>query len=75
MLGQLRGIRLLRGFRGAPAVDEAALAEAIVALSAYALRRSDVLETLEVNPLLVLPAGQGVVALDALAALRGEPGR
>ena len=75
MLGQLRGIRLLRGFRGAPAADEAALAEAIVALSAYALRRSDVLETLEINPLLVLPAGQGVVALDALATLRGEPGR
>jgi acetate---CoA ligase (ADP-forming) len=75
MLGQLRGIRLLRGFRGAPAADEAALAEAIVTLSAYALRRSDVLETLEINPLLVLPAGQGVVALDALATLRGEPGR
>lgn len=75
MLGRLRGIRLLRGFRGAPAADEAALAEAIVALSAYALRRSEVLQSLEINPLLVLPAGQGVMALDALAVLRGEPGR
>ncbi len=71
MLGRLRGIRLLRGFRGTPRADEAALAEAIVALSSYALRRSDVLETLEINPLLVLPAGQGVVALDALATIRG----
>lgn len=75
MLGRLRGIRLLRGFRGAPVADETALAEAIVALSGYALRRSSELETLEVNPLLVLPVGQGVVALDALATMRGEATR
>lgn len=61
-------LRHLRGFRGRPMGDLAALAEAVAAFSLLAAL-PDVAEA-EVNPLLVRPAGQGVLALDALI-LRG----
>jgi acyl-CoA synthetase (NDP forming) len=61
---------LLRGVRGAPPADRAALAGALVALSDLADHLGERLETVDVNPLLVLPEGQGVLALDALVVLR-----
>ena len=70
MVAGLRGARLLAGFRGAPPADVAALERAICALSSLGLTRAAEIETLEVNPLLVLPRGEGVVAVDALAVLR-----
>jgi len=73
MIAGLRGARLLRGFRGAPPADTPALEAAVGALSRYALANAAALETLEINPLLVLPAGEGVVAVDALATLRRAP--
>ncbi len=70
MVAGLRGDKLLAGFRGAPPADVPALESAICALSALGLARAAEIETLEVNPLLVLPRGEGVVAVDALAVLR-----
>jgi acetate---CoA ligase (ADP-forming) len=60
---------LLGGVRGAPPADRAALGQALVALSALAETLGDRLESVDVNPLLVRPEGQGVVALDALVVL------
>jgi acyl-CoA synthetase (NDP forming) len=60
---------LLGGVRGAPPADRAALVQALVALSALAERLGARLESVDVNPLLVRPEGQGVVALDALVVL------
>jgi acyl-CoA synthetase (NDP forming) len=64
---------LLRGVRGAPPADRSALVQAIVDLSALAERFGDRLETVDINPLLVRPEGQGAVALDALVVLRSPP--
>lgn len=61
---------LLRGVRGAPPADRAALARTLVALSRLAEQAGDCLETVDVNPLLVRPEGQGALALDALVVLR-----
>ena len=49
--------------------DAFALAQAIVALSQLAVRSDPPVAEAEINPLLVLPAGQGVVAVDALVKL------
>lgn len=65
MLEELRGARLLDGYRGAPAVDRRAIAEAVVRIGEAALALGPDLLSLEVNPLLAGPAG--VEALDALA--------
>jgi succinyl-CoA synthetase beta subunit len=64
MIGEVRHLRVLQGFRGRPAGDVAALANAIVRVSELA-RRADVSE-LEINPLIVRTEGSGVVAVDAL---------
>jgi hypothetical protein len=65
---------LLGGVRGAPPADRAALVQALVALSALAETLGDRLESVDVNPLLVRPEGQGVVALDALVVLTPPQG-
>jgi acyl-CoA synthetase (NDP forming) len=71
MLGELRGLPLLAGYRGRPAGDLAALAQAIVALSRLA--DDPTVAEAEINPLIVRPAGEGVVAVDALVKLAGKP--
>jgi acetate---CoA ligase (ADP-forming) len=71
MLGELRGLPLLAGYRGRPASDLAALAQAIVALSRLA--DDPTVAEAEINPLIVRPAGEGLVAVDALVKLAGKP--
>lgn len=65
MLDRLKGKALLDGYRGAPAVDRAAVAKAVVRIAEAAQLLGQGLDTLEINP---LRAGEdGVEALDALA--------
>jgi acyl-CoA synthetase (NDP forming) len=66
LVRRVKGVRLLEGFRGRPAADIPALAKAISAISRLAARNADRLVSLEVNPLVALPLGRGVVALDAV---------
>lgn len=70
MLGELRGHALLEGVRGAPPADVDALVEVILRVQRMALELGDELSELDINPLMVLPRGQGAVALDALAICR-----
>jgi acyl-CoA synthetase (NDP forming) len=66
MIAELRGVALLRGVRGRPPADVAALADAIAALATLAEAQRESLRALDINPLLVLEAGRGVVAVDWL---------
>jgi acetate---CoA ligase (ADP-forming) len=70
MIAEVRGLIPLSGYRGKPKGDLDALAHAIVALSKLA-EDADVVEA-EINPLIVRPAGQGVVAVDALVKLAAK---
>lgn len=67
MIAELKSSRVLDGYRGAARGDLEALAEAIVAVSNLALAEGVRVEEAEINPLFVLPQGQGVLAIDALA--------
>ncbi|MBR0858434.1 acetate--CoA ligase family protein [Bradyrhizobium liaoningense] len=60
---------LLDGFRGRPKCDVEALATAIVAFSHMVAQLGDRLTEAEINPVFVLPAGQGVKAADGLVVL------
>ncbi len=71
MIAEVKGARLLRGFRGRPAADVEALADTLVRVSAFAMHVEGELAELDINPLMVLPAGRGVKAVDALVVLRG----
>jgi acyl-CoA synthetase (NDP forming) len=72
MIGRLKTAPLLQGFRGRPKADVAALAEAIVAFSRMVATLGDRLVEAEMNPVFVLPEGQGVVAADGVAVLAGN---
>jgi acyl-CoA synthetase (NDP forming) len=67
MIAEVRSLTALAGYRGRPAGDLDALAHAIVALSRLADDAS--IAEAEINPLIVRPAGEGVVAVDALVKL------
>jgi acyl-CoA synthetase (NDP forming) len=56
---------LLTGYRGRPAGDIDACVEAVMAVANYACNTKDQLIELDINTLLVAPAGQGAVAADA----------
>lgn len=69
MMQQLITWPLLDGYRGSKRRDTEALAQAIVNFSALVAAFGERLVTAEINPLFVLPEGQGVVAADAVLVL------
>ncbi len=71
MIGEVRAAQLLSGFRGAPKADGDALADVLVAVSQMAVNLEGRLAELDINPLIARPAGQGVIAVDALAVAGG----
>lgn len=71
LLDSLPVSRLLDGVRGRPRCDRDGVVAALAALSQLALELGDVLEAIDINPLIAGPAG--VVAVDALVLARLMP--
>ena len=65
-LNKLRLAKLLDGYRGRERGDRAALIDAVLAVARLASAHADRLVELDINPLLVLPDGRGVMAADVL---------
>jgi len=69
MIAEVKALALIRGYRGLPRGDVDALARGVVAFSMLAMARTaagaQVTEA-EINPLLVKPEGEGVIAVDGL---------
>jgi acyl-CoA synthetase (NDP forming) len=61
----LKQAALLRGYRGSPALDVAAVADLIGKIGQLLLGEPRIQE-LDLNPVVVYPEGQGCIALDAL---------
>ena len=76
MIEELKGYSVLTGARTGKVCAIDALAEVLARLSIFAATHADDVESVEVNPFLVLPEGRGGVALDALIVPRKkEEGR
>jgi acyl-CoA synthetase (NDP forming) len=71
LIGSAKAARLLSGYRGAPAADVPALRSLLLRLSRLVEDLPEVAE-LDLNPVLVRPAGSGAVALDARIRVRAE---
>jgi acyl-CoA synthetase (NDP forming) len=69
MVCEVRGSRLLQGVRGEPPMDITAVTDALLALSRLLVECPEVVE-IDINPLLVFE--QGVAAVDARVAVRGQ---
>jgi acetyl-CoA synthetase len=73
-LGGLRCAPLFRGFRGRPPADLSAAVEAILSIASLVEDDPAAIEALDVNPLLLLADGEGVVAVDGLIRMQEIPG-
>jgi len=71
MLTDIKGARMLQGYRGLPAANRAALARAISLLSQLAVALHDEIEEIDINPLFA--TAQSAVAIDALITLKAQP--
>jgi acyl-CoA synthetase (NDP forming) len=72
MIREIRGYAMLEGARGAPPADIEALAGLLSTLSRFAAAHADRISSIDLNPVLVMPRGQGVSPLDALLVLKPE---
>ena len=72
MIREIKGYALLQGARGAEPADVDALAQFLSDLSRFAAAHADRVDSIDLNPVRVMPVGQGVVPLDALIVLRKE---
>jgi acetyltransferase len=64
MIYRTKGVKLLEGARGRPRGDIEALANLLVSLGDFAVANSGRLRALDLNPIIVKPAGEGVIAVD-----------
>ena len=64
MIQRVKGAPILTGARGRPPGDVAALADCLVALSRFAVANARRFRALDLNPIIVKPKGEGVVAVD-----------
>lgn len=69
MVREIRGFPILDGARGRPKADVGALIDTICKIADLAHTARERLQELDINPLMVLPAGRGVKAADALVVL------
>jgi len=71
-LAGLKVAKLLAGYRGKPPGDLEALIDAVQGVARYAAENLSTLVELDVNPIIVRPAGKGTVAVDVLIRLHNS---
>jgi succinyl-CoA synthetase beta subunit len=68
-LEQLKSAPLFNGFRGAPPADLNAAVDVILIVTEIVEKDPRAINELDINPLMLLPKGQGVIAADALISI------
>ena len=72
MIAGTTAAKLLAGVRGRPPADVEALARCLYALGDYAWADRAGIAEIDLNPIVVLPRGQGCVVVDALIVPRAD---
>ena len=70
MIRSIKGAPLLMGARGQPKADIAALADMLSQLSVIASQADERLQSIDLNPVIARPQGQGAFAVDAVIEIR-----
>jgi acetyl coenzyme A synthetase (ADP forming)-like protein len=71
MIDNIKGIKLLMGYRGEPPSDLEAIANSLSRLSQLVIEFPEI-EEMDINPLIVLPAGSGARVVDARILIAEE---
>lgn len=74
LIASLKASKVLGPWRGLPAADTQALAELMVRLSRFAADHEDVIDQIDLNPVIVHAKGDGVTVVDALIVKQQRPG-
>lgn len=69
-LGELKCAPLFDGFRGRPRADLSGAADVILTIAALVEKDPASIVELDINPLMLLAEGRGVVAADALISMK-----
>lgn len=72
LINSTKAASLLKGYRGQAEHDLDAIADSLVALNNLASDLGNALVSIDINPLVSLPGGKGVVGLDAVVAINGK---
>ena len=72
MLGRLKAAQVLGPWRGQPAADTDALVDLMVSLSHFAHDHADAIDSIDLNPVIVHPKGEGLTIVDALIVKREQ---
>lgn len=70
MIAEVKGLAVVRGYRGLPRGDEGALARVVAGLSRLALAEGRPVAEAEINPLIVRGGRDGAVAVDGLVVMK-----
>jgi acyl-CoA synthetase (NDP forming) len=70
LMHEIRGFRLLEGYRGQPAADIGALRDVLLRVSRLADEVPEIVE-LDLNPVIALPDGHGCRVVDARIRVAG----
>jgi acyl-CoA synthetase (NDP forming) len=73
MIEDTKGARILKGIRGGMPADIKALCETLVKAGQMAIDKKESIMELDLNPVIVLPQGQGVKVVDALIVEKSLP--
>ena len=71
MISEIQGRSVLEGFRGSERADTESLIQIIVRVGHMAIQLSDVILSVDLNPLMVLPGEGGVRVVDAVMEVEG----
>ncbi len=66
MIGEIKGAKLLNGYRGMEKMDCEAIAAALMSVAGLSLDLGEAIRELDINPLIVYPQGRGIKVVDAL---------
>lgn len=74
LIRSIRGAQMLTGIRGRPPVDIKALARMLSQLSSFAIAAGPRLKSIDLNPVLAMPEGEGAFAVDAVIEVESTVG-
>jgi acetate---CoA ligase (ADP-forming) len=74
MVREIKGYRLLQGYRGHPAADVGAIEEVLLRLS-HLVEEIPEISELDLNPIIALPPGQGCWIVDARIRVKNYRGK
>jgi acyl-CoA synthetase (NDP forming) len=66
MIEEIKGSKLLKGYRGTEKMDCEAIASTLMSVAGLSLDIGEEIRELDINPLIVYPEGRGVKVVDAL---------